>query len=99
MKDVSSLRASADALSSFISGSLKLLKNELVGQDRIEEAETAPERIELKHWLPDFVARWKKSSRDKHLTVRADALSDVQVRGPLGAVSYTHLTLPTTPYV
>lgn len=84
MKDVSSLRTSADALSSFISGSLKLLKNELVGQDRIEEAETAPELIELKHWLPDFVARWKKSSRDKQLTVRADALSDVQVRGPLG---------------
>ncbi len=82
MDDVASLRTSADALSSFISGARTLVNGEFAFG---AEADPTTEAIDLPAWLPDTAARWKKTSRDKRLVLNVDATSTIQVRGSSAA--------------
>ncbi|MFT5732070.1 MAG: CheY-like chemotaxis protein [Planctomycetota bacterium] len=73
---LASIRASADALTSFISGARSLLLTEL-RLDGAAAAET--EEVVLSSWLPAAALRWKKTTRDKHLDIHVEATSSVCV--------------------
>ena len=81
MDDVASLRTSADALQSFISGARSLVNGELAIHEGTGPSPSALETIELGPWLQHFAARWKKTTRNKRLAISTEAVSRVQVRG------------------
>ena len=48
---------------------------------------------------PEGIAAFTDGTQTRFEVVGADPLSDLAVTEPASPVSYTHLTLPTTPYV
>ncbi len=76
--DLENIRASVDAITSFIQGSRTLLIGELA---RAEGHSDEVDTIELGPWLNSAIERWKKTTRDKRLQIHTEAESSVSLRG------------------